>query len=117
MAFLNSDGGDLIIGIADDGEITGVDDELLKFFKNTDKYLLHIKNLIKTRIGEQFYPFIDYRIVEIDSKNVIRFACKPSQKPCYLDNKDFYVRTNPATDKLEGRKIGRIRRTTLYTLM
>ena len=31
--------------------------------------------------------------------------CKKSTKGCFLDKKDFYVRTNPATDKLEGLKL------------
>jgi len=29
----------------------------------------------------------------------------PSTIPCYLDGVDFYVRTNPATDKLVGPKL------------
>jgi len=36
---------------------------------------------------------------------VLYVNCGKSEKPCYLDGKDFYVRTNPATDKLEGPKL------------
>lgn len=106
VAFLNTEGGALLVGIADNGEITGIDIEIDKFHKsNTDKFLLHVKNLIKEKVGEEFYPYIDYKLVTISNKNILFVKCKQSESPCYLDNKDFYVRTNPATDKLEGPKL------------
>jgi Holliday junction resolvase len=106
VAFLNSKGGVLLIGVNDEGEITGVDAEINILCKdNRDKYLLRFKNLIKSRIGEQFYPFIEYDIISIDKKNILMVECKSSNSPCYLSNSEFYVRTNPATDKLEGPKL------------
>jgi len=105
VAFLNTEGGTLLIGVSDDGQICGVDGEIEKFHKNTDKFLLHFKNLLKSKIGEQFYPFIDNRLVKVNDVNVLLVECKPSQTPCFLDSKDFYVRTNPATDKLDGPKL------------
>lgn len=105
VAFLNTEGGTLLIGVSDDGRIPGIGPEIEKFHKNLDKFLLHWKNILKRSIGEQFYPFIDPQVVEVDGKNVLLVECKPSKSPCYLDGNDFYVRTNPATDKLEGPKL------------
>jgi hypothetical protein len=106
VAFLNTHGGTLLVGVADDGTIKGIDKEIEKFYKgNIDKYLLHIKNIIKTRIGEGYYPYIEYKIININRKKVLVVMCKASKSPCFLDNAEFYVRTNPATDKLEGPKI------------
>lgn len=105
VAFLNTDGGVLLIGVADDGRMIGVDAEIEKFHKNTDKFLLHFKNLLQNKIGEAFYPFIEYRLVRFDSQRLLFVECEASKTPCYLDNKEFYVRTNPATDKLEGPKL------------
>ena len=105
VAFLNTEGGTLLIGISDNDQICGVDGEIEKFYKNTDKFLLHFKNLLKSKIGEQFYPFIDNRLVKVNDVNVLLVECKASQTPCYFDSKVFYVRTNPATDKLEGPKL------------
>jgi len=105
VAFLNTEGGSLLIGVSDDGQIRGVDEEIEKFHKNTDKFLLHFKNLLKGKIGEEFYPFIDNRLVKMDNVNVLLVECKASQTPCFLEGKEFYVRTNPATDKLEGHKL------------
>ena len=105
VAFLNSEGGDLLVGVADDGDICGVEPELAKFHKaNSDKLLLHVKNRIKTRIGEQFYPLLDQRIVSVDGATILWVRCAMSETPVYLDDKSFFVRTNPATDQLEGRK-------------
>ncbi len=105
VAFLNTNGGILLIGVNDEGNVTGLNFEVDKFFKNDDKFLLHFKNLIKVKIGEEYYPFIDYKLLTIDGKTILKVDCMESSSPCYLDGKDFYVRTNPATDKLEGPKL------------
>ena len=39
------------------------------------------------------------------NKKVLLVECKRSKSACFIDGKDFYVRTNPATDKLEGTKL------------
>jgi hypothetical protein len=102
-AFLNTDGGVLLVGVSDDRKLIGVDVEIKKFHKNNiDKFLLHLKNIIRTRIGEEYYDYIEYRLVVVEDKNILLVECKPSPSGCFLDKKDFYVRTNPATDKLEG---------------
>ncbi len=106
VAFLNTEGGVLLIGVSDAAKISGIDVEIDKFHKgNTDKFLLHFKNSIKTRIGEEFYPYIEYKLVPVAENCVLMVKCKESKTPCYLDNADFYVRTNPATDKLDGPKL------------
>lgn len=106
VAFLNTEGGTLLVGVNGSGVVTGIDIEIDKFHKNsTDKFLLHFKNRIKTRIGEEFYPFIEYKPIKISGNHVLLVECKESNSPCYLDNAEFYVRTNPATDKLEGPKL------------
>lgn len=102
-AFLNSDGGDLFVGVDDDGNVTGVNAELEKFYKNEDKYLLNFKNQVKSKIGEAFYPLIDYQLINIDELLVLHVSCGASTTPCFIDDKDFYVRSGPSTDKLEGK--------------
>lgn len=102
VGFLNSSGGTLIIGVSDEGDVKGVSED---FFQSKDKYLLHFKNSLNSKIGSEFYPLIDYDLYEVLDKNVLVVECKPSEKACFYDNHDFYVRTNPATDKLEGPKL------------
>jgi hypothetical protein len=105
VAFLNSEGGTLLIGVSDKQEIIGLDEEIQKFHKDTDKFLLHLKNLIKRSIGEEFYTLINTNVVKIDTKILLVVDVLQSDSEVYLDNKEFFVRTNPSTDKLEGRKL------------
>jgi len=104
-AFLNTNGGILLVGVSDNKKITGIQGEIKKYYKNDDKFLLHFKNLVKTKIGESFYPLINYRLVDVEKCKILRIDCKPSDEPCFFESKEFYVRTNPATDKLEGPKM------------
>ena len=104
-AFLNTDGGVLLVGVDDDGATIGLSREIQGFHNGkTDKFLLHFKNLLKSRIGEQFYPYINQKLISIVGTYVLMVECKRSSRECFVDT-DFYVRTNPATDKLEGRKL------------
>jgi predicted HTH transcriptional regulator len=49
--FLNSDGGDLLVGVDDDGKVTGIENEIDKLHRNSrDKFLKHFKNVLKERI-------------------------------------------------------------------
>lgn len=105
-AFLNSQGGILLVGITDDGLIKGIRKDMESFFKgNRDDLLKHFKNILRRSIGEPFYPLINHDTVEVEGELVLRIDCLPSDKECFIDSTEFYVRTNPATDKLEGQKM------------
>jgi hypothetical protein len=100
--FLNADGGVLLIGVADNGQITGIEEDI---YQNDDKYLLKFKDHIKSKIGLQFLPFINYDIFNVQGKKVLKVNCERSNEPCFYEEKEFYLRTNPATDLLEGSKL------------
>jgi hypothetical protein len=102
VGFLNADGGTLLIGVSDDGTTTGIEDD---FYQTDDRYLLNFKNALNTKIGAEFYPHIEYNIHPVQSKKILRVDCSKSNEPCFYDEKEFFVRTNPATDKLEGKKL------------
>jgi hypothetical protein len=101
VGFLNADGGTLLIGVADNGEIKGVEGD---FFSTPDQYYQNFRNALNSKIGSEFYSLIDYELFNIDGHQVLRVDCKASSEPCFYDQKEFFVRTNPATDKLEGKK-------------
>ncbi len=106
VGFLNSEGGVLLIGVHDNGIVLGIDYEMGKFHKNShDKLILHIKNKIKTRLGVFALNFIEMTIIEVDDSCVFKIKCLPSNEEIFLDNKEFYIRTSPSTDKLEGRDL------------
>ena len=102
VAFLNTDGGNLLIGVDDDGDIIGAD---IQSFENKDKMGLHLTNLIASKIGNSFLPFITFNLVDFDDKVVIRVKCDPCPMPVfYKDGKIeiFYVRSGPRTEELTG---------------
>jgi len=101
-AFLNSEGGDLLIGVEDDGNILGVE---MDKFPNDDKFLLHLWALIKSSMGQEVSPYIKTTLENIDGKTVCRVHCKPGPKPVFLRQKgfdeSFYIRIGPSTGSLE----------------
>ncbi len=101
-AFLNTKGGNLLIGVDDGGQILGTENDE---FQNDDKVALHFTNLIKSYIGNEFLPFIKFEIVQIKDKKIILVICGESQKRVFLKSggeEEFYVRNGPASIKLEG---------------
>ena len=102
VAFLNTDGGNLLIGVDDDGEVIGAD---LHSFENKDKMGLHLTNLISSKIGNSFLPYISFNLVDFDDRVVIRVKCDPCPLPVfYKDGKTeiFFVRSGPRTEELTG---------------
>lgn len=105
-AFLNSEGGELLIGVRDDGEVVGLSEEIQKFHRGRDDtFLLHLKNLLREKIGAEHYTLFDSRMITVKGQRILRVSCKPSTTEVFVNETEFYVRTNPATDKLEGRKM------------
>ena len=103
VGFLNTEGGILLIGVNDNGSVEGIEKD---FFEKNDVYLKHVHNLIRDQIGEQFFPLIDYNIILINDKKIVRVDCKKSKTPVYLGkDEEFYIRSNPATDKLTGKRL------------
>ncbi|MGF1692486.1 AlbA family DNA-binding domain-containing protein [Photobacterium kagoshimensis] len=101
VAFLNSNGGTLLIGIDDDGKVLGLDHEIEHYHSNSvDKFKLYFCDLFKNKIGSAYSALVNWEIFSIDGKLVMEVRCSKSNAPCYLlrkENKDFYIRINPAT--------------------
>ena len=103
VAFLNTTGGILMIGVADDGSIYGVDE---KEFDSRDKMNLHFTHMISSKIGEEFFPYISFRVIDMEEgKAIIRVDCARSKKPVFLKDgktEEFYVRSGPSSVMLTG---------------
>lgn len=104
-AFLNSDGGTLLVGVNDDGEMLGLE---LDDFPDDDKMMLHLTNLVKDRIGAQFMRFLRLSTESVNGRSVLRVDCNPSVIPAYVTHQNdeyFYIRTGPATTALAASEI------------
>ncbi len=99
-AFMNSDGGILLIGVDDSGKILGIDADN---FANEDKCRLHFKNLLNTHIGAEFTRFIHLKIVTIQGHTVLIVECERVRRPVFLTmrkQEDFFIRSGPSSMKL-----------------
>lgn len=104
VAFLNTNGWNLLVGVHDNGEIIGIERDL-KQYSNIDKFFLYIKDKLKKRIWEQFLQYINYDIIKVNNKDVLWFQCSNSKKECFLDEKSFYIRANPSAEELAWPKL------------
>jgi len=104
VAFCNTNGGELLIGVADDGSILGVADDR---FKNNDKFLLHLGNLLADRVLPSIVQFVDYEMVDIEAKSICRVKCKLSTREVWLkpdknSPAQFFVRHGSSSTQLDG---------------
>lgn len=103
--FLNANGGTLLIGVADNGEVLGLSAD---GFPNEDKMSLHLVNLIKDRIGDVFLPYVHPHFEDQDDGRVLAIRCERGPKPAFIKDagqQKFFVRGGNSTAELMGNSI------------
>jgi len=104
-SFLNSDGGTLLVGVLDDGQISGIEKDS---FKDNDNFYRHFTNLVKSQIGTEYLPFIRSKIIPLEDKTILKVNCNPSNKEVFLkneNNEEFFIRAGATSVKLTGSKL------------
>ncbi|MGI9180703.1 MAG: RNA-binding domain-containing protein [Longimicrobiaceae bacterium] len=104
-AFLNTEGGDLLIGVADDGSIVGIEQDQ---FENDDRFMLHLAQVVRNGLGDRAGTCIDPKTQIVQGRTVCVVSCQRSPEPVLLKWKgtetapegDFFVRSGPGTVKL-----------------
>lgn len=104
-AFLNTEGGDLLIGVADDGTIVGIE---LDQLESDDRFMLHLAQVVRNGLGDRAGTRIDPKTQIVQGKTVCVVSCQRSPEPVFLRWKgmetspegDFFVRSGPGTVKL-----------------
>jgi len=104
-AFLNTEGGDLLIGVADDGSIVGTERDQLE---SDDKFMRHLAQVVRNGLGDRAGTCIDPKTQIVEGKTVCVVSCQRSPEPVFLKWKgveatpdgDFFVRSGPGTVKL-----------------
>jgi len=100
VAFLNSKGGTLVVGVDDQGLVMGFEKDN---FDNEDKYLLYVSSRINQNIGLEHARYIHYGLEPIEQTKVLVIECSPSSAPVFLHqgkNEYFFIRVGPSTREL-----------------
>lgn len=105
-AFLNSDGGDLIVGVTDGGSVYGLADDFNTLVrKDRDGFENHFNQIMKSMIGAEFRQYVEISFEKIEEKDVCLVHVSPSPKPVYLrsngDDEEFFIRTGNTTSPLK----------------
>lgn len=103
--FLNAQGGTLLIGVSDDGEVLGLSAD---GFPNEDKMGLHLVNLVKDRIGDVFLPYVHQHFEDQDGERVLTIRCEKGPKSAFVKDgiqQRFFVRGGNATTELSGNSV------------
>jgi hypothetical protein len=103
--FLNAHGGTLLIGVADNGELLGLEAD---GFPNEDKMGLHLVNLVKDRIGDVFIPYVHPHFDDQEGKRVLIVRCDKGPKAGFVKDGNaqrFFVRGGNATTELSGQSV------------
>jgi len=104
-AFLNSEGGTLIIGVEDNGRIFGLAQDLSILSKGTlDQFEQTIINLVCNCMGASCTQLLKTRFDILEGKDVCSIDVRKSNKPVFLkSNKglEFYIRAGNTSRPLD----------------
>ena len=110
-AFLNTHGGTLLIGVADNGNILGLQPDYQTLQKkNRDGYELWLTNdLLLKEMGKDLAPYIAISFHIIEQQEICKITAQRAPEPVYVHIRNkagqleecFFIRTNNSTGKLD----------------
>jgi len=105
--FANNLGGNLFLGIRDDGEILGLDYDF-EMLGGRDKFEQEITNALRQIDNQAFVSKLTILYQEIKGKTICIIKVHPSKKPIFVRNGEFnelHVRMHNTTKKFDGKEI------------
>jgi hypothetical protein len=103
--FMNTQGGSLLIGVADDGSILGLEDDYNTLHrKDSDGYTQMITSLISEKMGTPACRLVRILFHKHEGKEVCRIIVMPAPVPVYVSDDGqarFYVRTASGTREMD----------------
>jgi hypothetical protein len=109
--FLNyANGGTLLIGVADDGTVVGLDHDLqtLKNKQDLDGYELFLTNLLLGTFGKDAGQYIRITFPSTADRVVCQVEVKPSERPIFVKDEkgeQFYARVGDQTVPLSPQEM------------
>lgn len=110
--FLNAEGGSLLIGIDDEGEVLGLEDDLKTLGSNPDldHYELTLRQLLEVNLSVPTAATVRIEFPEVAGQCICRVSVAASGKPVFCkpikgtgsEVSEFWVRTGNQTRQLHG---------------
>ena len=104
-SFMNSEGGFLLIGIDNEKNIIGLDNDLAQVHGSLDEFQLTFTNAINTYLGKVNRPLVEIHVEKAEGKDVTVVRVRRSPHPVYLrcegKEEEFYIRSGNSSQKLE----------------
>jgi len=102
--FLNADGGDLLIGVADGGAARGLDPDLALFKGSIDRFERWLRSdLLAARIDMQLVTdHVKTEFLKFRGKQILRIMVSRSDEPAWVDDQTLYRRLGNQTVALVG---------------
>ena len=109
-AFLNTDGGTLIIGVTDsrksteNGERTviGIEVDYPRTKGSSDGWCLTFDDLVSKQLGAEVMNYVDLGLETLRGRTVAIVQCRPCDEPVWIDD-ELFVRRTASTEKLTTR--------------
>lgn len=108
-AFMNTEGGKLIIGVDDDGNILGLDNDFktLGNKQNIDGFLLQIDSIVNSYLGKEFHEYINVVIENLSGRDICIIDISDSSQPVFVQNQgkdEFFIRASASSQPLSMRE-------------
>jgi len=107
-AFLNTDGGTLLIGVSDSGTVLGIEPDFKHFparKRNPDAWLLSLKDVIVKALGRAVWSAVHVSLIRHGPGTVAVVHCPPRASETWHSDdagERFYMRAANATHQLDG---------------
>jgi len=115
-SFMNSDGGTVLIGVSNSGNILGLDNEYLsesrdqvsdmlgKNLVSRDKFLRKLYQILEKYIDKTLLQeYLEVSFHDLYGKDICCVRVKKSNRPCYQSNgQHFFIRSSARTLDLKG---------------
>ena len=102
--YMNGDGGTLLIGVADDGSVLGLESDYQTLKKkDRDGFEQALMTAVATKLGADACHSVHIVFSSIENKDVCRVIIAPMPRPVYVkdgDSPKLYVRTGALTREL-----------------
>jgi hypothetical protein len=108
-AFSNAEGGTLIIGVDDEGNVLGLERDYNYLKGNKDEFELHLRNLANIHLGKVFSTTnLVVTFETIEDKEICKIEILPGRSPIYMEDfdknnqkqKKFFVRSGNTSQPL-----------------